>query len=381
MSLQVGFGATVSARGKLHQELDGIGYYTQALAAHLQPAQVQCLPVVFGPAPTSLNKQPPFNQPLVTTSAYKWLALQSAITGLSFPVANSLKQKINLFHATDHHIPKLKGIPVLATIMDAIPLSNPEWGNQQLRQFKNALWKKSVEWADHVVTISDYSKQEIMTHFQVPEDKISVVYLGVDPKYGQRLDAVRLKTCLNKHNLQRPFFLCVGTLQPRKNIGRVLEAFKQLPANIQSEFDLVIVGRNGWGVEGLVNELQNQGPASHVKWLGAVSEEDKLCLLQAATSLVFPSLSEGFGLPLLEAFAAGTPVISSNTTSLAEIAGGSALSIDPEQTESVSHAMQTLAESTQLQSELVVLGRQRAAAFTWQTCADQTAAIYKQMAR
>jgi alpha-1,3-rhamnosyl/mannosyltransferase len=112
-----------------------------------------------------------------------------------------------------------------------------------------------------------------------------------------------------------------------------------------------------------------------------VSEEDKLCLLQAATSLVFPSLSEGFGLPLLEAFAAGTPVISSNTTSLAEIAGGSALSIDPEQTESVSHAMQTLAESTQLQSELVVLGRQRAAAFTWQTCADQTAAIYKQMAR
>ena len=381
MSLQVGFGATVWARGKLHQELDGIGYYTQALAAHLQSEQVQCVPVVFGPASTSLNKQPPFNQPLVITSAYKWLALQSAITGWSFPVTNSLKHKISLFHATDHHIPKLKGIPVLATIMDAIPLSNPEWGNQQLRQFKNALWKKSVEWADHVVTISDYSKQEIMRHFQVPEDKISVVYLGVDPKYGQRLDAVRLKTCLNKHNLQRPFFLCVGTLQPRKNIGRVLEAFKQMPANIQSEFDLVIVGRNGWGVEGLVNELQNQGPASHVKWLGAVSEEDKLCLLQAAISLVFPSLSEGFGLPLLEAFAAGTPVISSNTTSLAEIAGGSALSIDPEQTESVSHAMQILAESTQLQSELVVLGRQRAAAFTWQTCADQTAAIYKQMAR
>ena len=381
MTLRVGFGATVWARGKLNHELDGIGYYTQALAENLDASHIDCHPLVFGNVDPALNAQPTFRRPLLTTQTYRWSVLRSALTGLSFPVAKQLQRQVDVFHATDHHIPKLKGVPVVATVMDAIPLSHPEWGNPTLRQLKNALWRKSVQWADHVLTISEFSKSQITEHFGVPAEKISVIYLGVDPKYSEKIEAPVIQQCLQKFNLQRPFFLCVGTLQPRKNIERVLAAFQQLPTHLQSEFDLVIVGRNGWGVDTLVHTLQNQAPDSHIKWLGAVAEADKLALLQAATSLIFPSLSEGFGLPLVEAFAAGTPVIASDTTALAEIAGGSALSIDPTRTESIAQAMQSMAESTSLQQQLVALGEQRARQFTWPQCAAQTADIYRQVAR
>jgi alpha-1,3-rhamnosyl/mannosyltransferase len=311
---------------------------------------------------------------------YKWSALRSALTGSEFSAAQTLRREVDLFHATDHHIPKLKDIPVVATIMDAIPLSHPEWGSPNLRWLKNKLWQKSAQWADHVITISEFSKAEIVKHFGIPAERISVVHLGVDKKYSQAIESTQIQKTQKKFNLQRPYFLCIGTLQPRKNMASAWTAYKQLPLNIQSEYDLVIVGRNGWGVETLVAQLKNQNADSHVKWLGPVAEIDKLALLQGAKALVFPSLSEGFGLPMLEAFAAGTPVIASNTTSLAEVSGGAALGIDPLNTGDIMEAMLEVSQNETLRLQMIQKGHQRSLEFTWEKCAKQTSAVYKLLA-
>jgi alpha-1,3-rhamnosyl/mannosyltransferase len=377
----VGFGATVWAKGVAHEALDGIGYYAQSLAQALQAANVDCHPVTFGQTDASLQQQAVFQHAFQSAPRYPWSVLRSFLTGANCSAYAGLRSRIDLFHATDHHTPKLKGIPVVATLFDAIPLSHPEWCNPNLRWLKNEFWKRTVAWADQVITISEFSKAEIVQHFGISEDRIKITYLGVDEKYSVAVPEHLKSATLQKFKLERPFFLCVGTLQPRKNIERLLVAFDNLPESVKAHFDLVIVGRNGWGVQELVTQLNNlsQSPNSHVKWLGGVSEADKLALLQCATSLVFPSLSEGFGLPLVEGFASGTPVIASNTTSLGEVAGNAAFGVNPLQTEALTHAMQTMAENSDLRAELAQKGRARSEDFTWAKCASQTQSIYQSM--
>ncbi len=381
MNLRVGLGATVWARGSALQQLDGIGYYTQSLAQALQSDQVDCWPVAFGQEGINLKQNTLFQHEMQFAPAYQRSVLQSVLTSANCSVAKHLKGHIDVFHATDHHIPKLKGIPLVATLMDAIPLSNPEWGNPKWRWLKNELWKRTVKWADHVITISEFSKNEIVQHFGIPENRINVIHLGVDEKYSQEIPQPQRNLTLKKFKIERPFFLCVGTLQPRKNIARVLTAFENLPPALKAEFDLIILGRNGWGVDNLVAQLtaQSLAPNTHVKWLGGVSEADKLALLQSATSLVFPSLSEGFGLPLVEAFAAATPVIASNTTSLGELAGDAALGVNPLETEALTDAMQCMAEDSELRAQFTLKGLKRVKDFTWKNCAHQTKQIYQRM--
>jgi alpha-1,3-rhamnosyl/mannosyltransferase len=373
--MRVGLGTTMLARGLAHDQLDGIGYYTQELAQRLSSNGCTWQPWVFGS--TSLDHID--HHPIERLPRYSTAAVQSALTGMGFSGISALRGRIDIFHATDHYIPRLPGIPVLATIMDAIPLSNPEWASARFRSLKNKFWRKASRWADHVVTISDYAKTQIIEHFDLEAQHISVVPLGVDQRFHERLEPRVLQRLRLVHQLHRPFFLCIGTLQPRKNIHRVIDAYQSLPAQVRQTHDLVIVGRNGWGSESLVQRLQSVSSSSGVRWLGAVPDLDKRALLQSATALVFPSLSEGFGLPVLEAFASQTPVIASNTTSLPEIATDAALLVDPCDTQAIAHAMQHIANNPSHAAHLSSQGLVRAQHYSWQTCAQQTTAIYHRM--
>ena len=373
--MQIGLGATLLARGLEHHQLDGIGYYTQELAQCLPSFDCNWHPMVFG-----ATNMAHIDQRLIQRlPRYSTAALFSSLTGLGFAGHNALRRQIDLFHATDHHIPRLPDIPVLATLMDAIPLAHAEWANTQFRSIKNKLWLHATSWADHVVTISDFAKTQIAEHFNIAEQKISVVPLGVAPRFYDRIDFSELQAVHKAHDLQRSYFLCIGTLQPRKNIQRVIDAYKSLPNVLQQAHDLVIVGRNGWGSDQLVQQLRQFSPESGVRWLGSIPDLDKRALLQGATALVFPSLSEGFGLPVLEAFASQTPVITSNTTSLPEIANAAALLIDPYDTSAIAHAMQKLAESPSLASQLRTHGLVRSRQYSWQNCAKRTTDIYQRM--
>ena len=374
--MRVGFGASVLARGLQLGQLDGIAYYTQELSRELVQMRCELNPVIFGKAKLETL------QGFTTEhwSRFSTNALISALTGVDHPGRMRGANKIDLFHATDHLIPRLRATPVLATLMDAIPLAHPEWVHSRLRPIQNILWKKTASWAQHIVTISEYSKFQIAEHFNIPPRNISVVPLGVDKRYFEALSSQYVGQVLKTYGLPTSFFLFIGTLQPRKNILRIIQSHQALPIHMRKAFPLVIVGRNGWDSQELITMMQDAAGREPIQWLGAVSDLEKRALLQSATALVFPSLSEGFGLPVLEAFASQTPVITSNTTSLPEVAADAALLVNPMDVAEIANAMQTLIQNENLILQLKTLGLSRAQQFTWRACAQATLAVYESMA-
>ena len=368
----LGYGVTVWARGEGSGHLDGIGVYTKALYSALERLPVaHCLPMkpfVFGRDKPLL----PCGQPESVVSRVS-LHLLAATCGYRArcPVA--------LFHATDHHIPRLRGVPVVATVMDLIPFLHPEWVTTSLRPLKNWLFKRSILSADHLITISEYSRQDLMRHFNVPRDKISVTPLGVDEAYFTPVDLLTRQAVLARYALPADFFLFIGTLQPRKNLAALLAAHALLPLAAQKRHPLVIVGRYGWGVEELLPRLQALKALGTLYWLDYVPRQDVFALLQSARALTFMSLYEGFGLPILEAFASGCAVIASNTTSIPEVAGDAALLVDPTNPSAIAEAMQQVLRDEQLVASLRAKGRARAPLFTWDACARATRAVYEQL--
>jgi glycosyltransferase involved in cell wall biosynthesis len=373
--MRIGFGATVWSRGLGNDHLDGIGYYTQEVFRRLDHDLVQLRPVVFG---NSGGEQIDGHQ-TIRLGRYSVSAVSAAVMGFPFAGNSMLAKEVDLFHATDHYTPKLKGMPVVATLMDAIPLSHPEWVSQGLRGLKNWLWCRSSQWADHVMTISEFSRTEVAKHFRIPESRITVTHLGVDDRYFERLSGDSAEAVLSKYGVSERFFVFVGTLQPRKNVDRLVQAHEALPSALRAHCPLLIVGRNGWGCDDLVAKLNSYATDGPVRWLQSVNDFEKRVLMQRSTALVFPSLVEGFGLPVLEGFASQTPVITSNTTSLPEVAADAAWMVDPMDVHSMADAMATLARDQALANDFVVRGLQRARIFTWDACAAQTLKVYEQV--
>lgn len=373
--MRIAFGTTVLAAGLRTGTADGIGSYTREVLGRLaERDDLSCLPVTYGETlPESFRAPPSVG---ITRSYARW-AVFSAISGVSFPGTRRLRHGVDLVHAPDHLIPRHVGVPVVATIMDAVPLSHPHWVSMRLRWAKNMLQRRAAHWASHVVTISGYSRQQIAEHFGIPYGRISVVPLGVDERWFENVNKAQREKVLRRHDLPERFFLFVGTLQPRKNLRRVIGALEALPESVRREAPLVVVGNPGWESPDLVNGLRSGAYGPCVRWVGRVSDDDLLALMQSALGLVYPSLYEGFGLPVLEAFAAGLPVVTSNTTALPETAGDAALLVDPMDVDRIAEAMERLATDTTLAATLRRAGRERARTFTWDRTTDRTVDVYR----
>lgn len=304
----------------------------------------------------------------------------SLISGVSFPVMRQrIGNLVDLVHATDHLIPRLRGVPVLATLMDAIPLSHPEWVAYRFKSLKNEAWRRSAHWADAVLTISEFSRQEIARWFRLPESRIHVIPLGVDARWFEQPGQDQQGRVKAAYGLPERFFLFIGTLQPRKNLERLIRAHGRLPEPLRKAYPLIVAGRNGWGCEPLVAQLQ-AGALPDVRWLSYVPHDDLPVLLSLAEALLFPSLYEGFGLPVLEAFAAETPVIASSATSIPEVAGDAALLIDPVDESGWSEAMEAVANGGGMVDQLRARGRVRARQFSWDETAARLISLYEQVA-
>ncbi|WP_090138261.1 glycosyltransferase family 1 protein [Limnohabitans sp. DM1] len=373
--MKVGFGTTVWGRGLANHQLDGIGYYTQEVFRRLDLDHVQLRPVVFGNA----GAEQIDGHQTIRLGRYSISAALAAVTDVPFAGSSLLAKHVDIFHATDHYTPKLKGVPVVATLMDAIPLSHPQWVSSRLRGLKNWLWRTSGHWADQVITISDFSRTEVAKHFRIPESRITVTPLGVDDRYFERLSGDAAEAVLGKYGVPDRFFVFVGTLQPRKNVERIVQAHEALPAALRAQCPLLIVGRNGWGCDDLVAKLNACTADGPVRWLQSVNDFEKRVLMQRSTALVFPSLFEGFGLPVLEGFASQTPVITSNSTSLPEVAADAAWMLDPLDVHAMADAMATLATDQALARDFAAKGLARARAFTWDACAAQTLKVYERV--
>lgn len=373
--MRVAFGTTVLQRGLARNAVDGIGNYARALSSRLaQRTNLELTSFSFGPVP---HRGEADSRTHLDFGAFGPQALYSAACGRAFPTASRrAKAGIDLIHAPDHLIPSVRKVPVIATLMDAIPLAHPEWVSYSLRRAKNALWRRSATWANHIITISEHAKQELIEWFYIPESRISVTPLGVDQRWFCRPDTAALARVNAAYALPEHFMLFVGTLQPRKNLARLIAAHRALPMAERQAFPLVVIGRAGWNCDAETGALDT-GDGGALRWLRYVPDQDLVTIVSRATALVFPSLHEGFGLPVLEAFAAGTPVISSNATSLPEVTGEAALLFDPTDSNQMAESMQRLIHNPALAQQLIHAGQLRARTFTWERTADMTETVYR----
>ena len=379
--MRIGLGTTALAKGMASGHIDGIGVYTRSLLEELGKLNLENTVINFGGCKSisALNLSLGYSN-ICLPLPYQAATAFSLLTSLPFPGSNKLQNKIDLFHAPDHYIPRLGKIPVVATVMDAIPLVHPEWVSKRLRIFKNMAFRKMARSARRIITISEYSKADIVHYLGIPSERISVTHLGANPAYSLPVALEKRQAVLQRYGLEPGFFIFVGTIQPRKNVARIIEAHRMLPLQMQKACPLVIVGRYGWGSDELLPELIALKGRGCGRWLDNVSDEELHALLQSARALVYPSLYEGFGLPVLEGFAAGLPVISSNTTSIPEVAADAAILVNPERSEEIADAMQKLAEDDAWAAELAERGRKRVREFTWAACARQTLDVYQSVA-
>jgi glycosyltransferase involved in cell wall biosynthesis len=272
----------------------------------------------------------------------------------------------------------------LVTIHDLGYLRFPEAHTPAHRLYLrlSTLW--SARAATGVIAVSAATRADLIRLAGVPPEKIAVVHHGLSPRFRPVEDAAAIATAQARYSIGGEYFLYVGTIQPRKNLLRLIEAFAQIlriaDANLQSaigNLQLVIAGKKGWLTEAIERRAAELGVADRVHFAGYIADDDLPALLSGALAFVFPSLYEGFGMPVLEAMACGAPVLTSTTSSLPEVAGDAALLVDPEDTAAIAAGLARLANDAALRAGLRARGLARAATFTWDRCAEETLAVLR----
>lgn len=259
----------------------------------------------------------------------------------------------------------------VSTIHDVKPLLFPELRARTSLNRRIEQWLVGDRWKtiDHVITISEHSRQDLLRHVSLRSDQVTVTPLG--------LDAERFRPADHRQE-GRPYVLCVAGADPTKNVGCLVEAFAKLPEGLRGRFDLLLAGDVCKRVD-IRAAIDRLGIGAQSKLMGRVSDEELIVYYQQATVFVFPSLYEGFGLPVLEAMGCGCPVICSNSSSLPEVAGDAALLIDPRRNEQLAGELARLLESPSLQATLRERGLARAKEFVWDRTATQTVAVYERV--
>lgn len=374
-ALRIGLSTTTLEPALTQGRLDGIGVYTQALLNRLPDAGCDVQGYAYPPL-RGAGQYTPFTTGTALPHAFSTLVMRD----LLLPDRVRLALPVALFHATDYRIVRM-ACPVVATLHDAITLKHPEWCNPRLRRLKNWVLRMAARRADHVIAHSAFAVTELVEYFGIDERHITVVPCGVAAAWRQPVAAAAVAGTLRQAGLEPGYFLFVGTLQPRKNVDRLLDAYLRLPAAVRRERQCVIVGRAGWRCAATIGRMRRAAAeGERIVWLGAVHGDTVLRHLYAGAGVfVFPSLHEGFGLPLAEAFAAGVPAVVSNTTSLPEVSQGAALESDPHSVDDIAAAMLALARDDALRRRCIAAGHARALHLTWEHTAQKTCAVYRRV--
>jgi len=331
--------------------------------------------------PPASNLQPPTSNLQFTHLPFhdKWLMRIWHRAQLPLPV-ELITGRIDLFHSPDFTLPPtLPGTRTLLTVHDLSFVRDPDSADDRLRAFLNRVVPRSVRRADHILADSQASKEDLIELWGTPSAKITVLYCGVELRFRPVTDPAALAAVRARYRLgDNPFILTISTLQPRKNHRRLIQAFAPLAAR-HPDLLLVIAGGKGWGYHQILAEPERWGIAHRVRFPGFVADADLPALYSAAAVFVYPSLYEGFGLPILEALACGAPVIASNRSSLPEVLGDAGLQADPLEVEGWTAGMEQLLTDASLRATLIAKGRQQAARFTWESAAGQLIKVYQRL--
>jgi glycosyltransferase involved in cell wall biosynthesis len=296
------------------------------------------------------------------------------LAGLHF---NRLVPEAELFHATEHLLPPLRDVPTVLTVHDMIFKLFPEHQKRLNYWYLNATMPLYCRRADAIITVSECSKRDIVRHYDLDPAKISVIYEAAASEF-RPASPVAVDEIHRQYGLPNRFIIHVGTIEPRKNLSRLVEALERL-RDEGLRIPLVVVGARGWLYDDLFRRLQEMGIRNDVHFPGYVPRAHLPILYSAAVMAVMPSVYEGFGLPVLEAMACGTPVVCSNASSLPELGGAAARYFDPYHIEAIGDAIRMVWASEELRTEMREAGLAQAAKFSWARAADETGEVYQRL--
>lgn len=364
------------------EQRGGIGRYARELTAALAKMDSTSSYRLFvaGASLPKLPRPPGDNfewRPTAVTA--KWLARVWQRARIPLPV-ETFTGPIDLFHATDFVLPPtLPRARTLVTVHDLTFARAPEAASPPLKAYLDAVVPRSVAAADHILADSKATKADLIDLYGAPEERITVLYSGVHRRFKRVEDSKELGLIRAKHGLAGiDYILSVGTVQPRKNYSRVIEALSRL-RGARQDLHYAIAGGSGWLEEEMLRTIDKFGMNDRVHLLGFVADRDLPALYTGARMLVMASLYEGFGLPILEAMACGAPVIASNRSSLPEVAGNAALLVDPNDVDAICNAILRLETDSARRLELVEAGYKQIKKFSWERAAKQLKTIYDQM--
>lgn len=302
---------------------------------------------------------------------YKLLYPRKLWTRIALPLAlYRNRKKYDIFFSPTHYIPRFSPIRRVVTIFDLSFLHFPQmFNNKDLWQLTN--WTKfSAENADHIITISNFSKQDILTNYKLDKNKVTVAYPGYNREFFYPNTQTDIKRIKKKYNIDGSYIIYIGTIQPRKNLIRLIEAVARI-----DKIKLVIVGkikgegRSGWMYEEILQAPKKFGVEDRVIFTNFLPTEDLPPLISGAEVFVQPSLWEGFGIPVVEAMACGTPIVCSSGSSLPEVVGVSGLVIDPYSIDQIEQAIRTIISDKKLRQKYSKLSIQQAKKFSWEKMA------------
>jgi glycosyltransferase involved in cell wall biosynthesis len=376
MTLRIGIDYTSA----IHQSA-GIGRYTRELVKALAACSTREFETQYALFAANGHKLEPYRP----RSNFSWCSTRLSERWLArlwyrlyLPVwIEYWTGPLDLFHATDFFLPPVKPTTrTLLTVHDLSFVREPDTVMPGMTAHLNTWVPRSVERADHIVAVSKATRRDLIELYQTPPEKISVLYHGATGEFRPVETAFDLEVVRRKFRLgSEPFILSLGTIQPRKNYQRLIQAF----AKIQPSVSLVIGGSLGWGFESVFAEVHRHGLEDRVHFIGFVADADLPALYSAASLFVYPSLYEGFGLPALEAMACGTPVVASNRSSLPEVVGEAGLLVDPLDPEALAEAMAKVLSDPCLHQRLSTAGRLQAAKFSWNGLASQLLKLYQNL--
>lgn len=315
---------------------------------------------------------------------YKILKPKKLWTKIALPLAlYSARQKADLIFSPTHYIPRFSPVKRIVTIFDLSFLHFPEmFEKKDLWQLKN--WTKfSAQNADQIITISNFSKKDIVKQYGLNKNKVTVAYPGYDKdKFKDQKSKIKIEEVKKKYKIRESYILYIGTIQPRKNLVRLIEAFARIVGDLQ----LVIVGKTtgegkeGWMYQDILDTPAKLGIENRVIFTGFVPDEKLSLMLSGAKAFVLPSLWEGFGIPVLEAMASGVPVIVSNVSSLPEVVGKAGLLVDPYSIDQIEQAIRTIVADKKIREKYARAGIIQAQKFSWQKMARTVLKVFENIA-
>ena len=308
---------------------------------------------------------------------FTWVALPEPDPLWHLHAASRANRTADLLLSTNSYLTAwFTSVPTAIVVYDMVPFVAPKLAQRRAAIIEHATIRPALRRAAAFACISAWTERDLVALFPRTADRTAVLPLAAHPRFRPDHPEQELAAALARHDLPERFVLGVGTLEPRKNLVRLIDAYTALPDAVRAATPLVLVGPKGWEAD----EIERRAGAAGVRITGFVSDEDLSLLYTACTAFAYPSLYEGFGLPVLEALAAGAPTVTSTTSSLPEVAGDAALLVDPLDTAALQSALEQLLTDEALTARLRAEGPRRAAAFSWDRMAADYLALLERLA-